>query len=76
MLKKIFITGLAAVIPLAITIYVISGLFYFADEVIGKDRGLDLAIGCLQANVAVPFDTSDVLDVHVYAGCLAHVSPR
>ncbi|MCK4520110.1 MAG: DUF502 domain-containing protein [Candidatus Omnitrophica bacterium] len=36
MLKKIFITGLAAVIPLAITIYVISGLFYFADEVIGK----------------------------------------
>ncbi len=36
MLKKIFITGLAAAIPLAITIYVISGLFYFADEVIGK----------------------------------------
>ena len=36
MLKKIFITGLTAVIPLAITIYVIGGLFYFADSVVGK----------------------------------------
>lgn len=35
MLKRIFITGLTAVIPLAITIYVISGLFYFADGFLG-----------------------------------------
>ena len=47
MLKKVFITGLAAIIPLAITIYVISGLFYFADGVIGKhiNRFLDQYIG-------------------------------
>ena len=36
MLKRIFITGLTAVIPLVITIYVISGLFYFADGIAGK----------------------------------------
>jgi len=36
MIKKIFITGLAAIIPLAITVYVIGGLFYFADNILGK----------------------------------------
>ena len=36
MLKRIFVTGLAAVIPLVITIYVISGLFYFADGIAGE----------------------------------------
>jgi len=36
MIKRIFITGLAAIIPLAITIYVIGGLFYFADSILGK----------------------------------------
>jgi len=36
MIKKIFITGLAAVIPLVITIYVVYGLFHFADEILGK----------------------------------------
>ncbi len=36
MLKRLFITGLAALIPLVITIYVIIGLFNFADGVLGK----------------------------------------
>ncbi len=36
MLKRIFITGLAAIIPLVITIYVIVGLFHFADNILGK----------------------------------------
>ena len=36
MLKKIFVTGLAAVIPLVITIYVVYGLFHFADGILGK----------------------------------------
>jgi len=36
MIKRIFITGLTAVIPLVITIYVIAGLFYLADGIIGK----------------------------------------
>ena len=35
-LKKIFITGLTAVIPLVITIYVVYGLFLFADGILGK----------------------------------------
>jgi len=36
MLKKIFITGLTVLIPLVITIYVIGGLFYFADGILGQ----------------------------------------
>ncbi len=36
MLKKIFITGLTAIIPLVITIYVVYGLFHFADGILGK----------------------------------------
>lgn len=36
MLKKIFITGLTGVIPLVITIYVVVGLFYFTDGILGK----------------------------------------
>ncbi len=36
MIKRIFITGLTAVIPVVITIYVITGLFYFADGIAGK----------------------------------------
>lgn len=36
MLKKIFISGLTAIIPLVITAYVIGGLFYFADGILGK----------------------------------------
>lgn len=36
MLKKIFITGLTVLIPLVITIYVIVGLFYFADGILGQ----------------------------------------
>ena len=36
MLKRIFITGLTAIIPLVITIYVVVGLFYFADGILGK----------------------------------------
>lgn len=36
MLKKLFITGLAAVIPLVITSYVVVGLFYFADGILGQ----------------------------------------
>ena len=36
MLKRIFVTGLAAIIPLGITIYVIGGLFYFADGIAGE----------------------------------------
>ncbi len=35
MFKKIFISGLAAIIPLVITIYVIIGLFHFADSILG-----------------------------------------
>lgn len=35
-LKKIFLTGLAAIIPVIITIYVIASLFYFADGFLGK----------------------------------------
>ncbi|MCM8786631.1 MAG: DUF502 domain-containing protein [Candidatus Omnitrophica bacterium] len=36
MLKKIFITGLTAIIPIVITIYVIIGVFSFADGILGK----------------------------------------
>lgn len=36
MIKRIFITGLAALIPLVITIYVIYGLFLFADGILGR----------------------------------------
>ncbi|MDD5195408.1 MAG: DUF502 domain-containing protein [Candidatus Omnitrophica bacterium] len=36
MIKKTFIAGLAAIIPIGITIYVISGLFLFADGILGK----------------------------------------
>jgi uncharacterized membrane protein len=36
MLKRIFITGLAAIIPLVISVYVIVGLFHFADGILGK----------------------------------------
>jgi uncharacterized membrane protein len=36
MLRKIFITGLAATIPIVITVYVIVGLFRFADGILGK----------------------------------------
>ena len=35
-IKRIFITGLTALIPLVITVYVIVGLFYFADGILGK----------------------------------------
>ncbi|MBP7089037.1 MAG: DUF502 domain-containing protein [Candidatus Omnitrophica bacterium] len=36
MIKRIFITGLAALIPLVITVYVIYGLFRFADGILGR----------------------------------------
>jgi len=36
MVKRIFITGLAAIIPIIITIYIILGLFKFADGILGK----------------------------------------
>lgn len=36
MIKRFFITGLAALIPLVITIYVLIGLFSFADGILGK----------------------------------------
>jgi len=34
-MRKIFLTGLAAIIPFVITIYVIVGLFHFADNMLG-----------------------------------------
>lgn len=36
MIRRIFITGLAAIIPLVITGYVIIGFFSFADGILGK----------------------------------------
>lgn len=36
MLKKIFITGLAASVPIIITLYVVIGLFTFADSILGN----------------------------------------
>ncbi len=36
MIRRIFVTGLAAIIPIVITVYVISGLFRFADGILGK----------------------------------------
>jgi uncharacterized membrane protein len=36
MLKRIFITGLATLIPIVITVYVIIGLFTFADGILGR----------------------------------------
>ncbi|MFH1772439.1 MAG: DUF502 domain-containing protein [Candidatus Omnitrophota bacterium] len=36
MLKRIFLTGLAAIIPVVITIYVIITLFHFADAITGS----------------------------------------
>ena len=36
MFKKIFITGLTAVIPLVITVYIIGALFHFADSILGR----------------------------------------
>ena len=35
-LKKVFIKGLTAIIPLVITVYVIVGLFHFADGILGR----------------------------------------
>lgn len=35
-MKKIFLSGLAAIIPFVITIYVIVGLFHFADNILGQ----------------------------------------
>ena len=35
-IKKTFFTGLAATVPVVITIYVISGLFVFADNILGR----------------------------------------
>lgn len=34
-MRRIFLTGLAAIIPFVITIYVIVGLFHFADNILG-----------------------------------------
>lgn len=36
MIKRIFIAGLAAIIPIVITVYVIVGLFSFVDGILGK----------------------------------------
>ncbi|MDD5584736.1 MAG: DUF502 domain-containing protein, partial [Candidatus Omnitrophica bacterium] len=36
MIKKTLITGLTAIIPIGITLYVIVGLFSFADGILGK----------------------------------------
>ena len=36
LIKRLFIAGLAAIIPIVITVYVIVGLFSFADSIIGK----------------------------------------
>ncbi|MCK5288150.1 MAG: DUF502 domain-containing protein [Candidatus Omnitrophica bacterium] len=36
MIKKIFVTGLTAIIPLVLTCYLIAGLFHFADGILGK----------------------------------------
>lgn len=36
MVKRIFITGLAAIIPIIITVYVIIGFFNFADGILGS----------------------------------------
>ncbi|UCD15038.1 MAG: DUF502 domain-containing protein [Candidatus Omnitrophota bacterium] len=36
MIKRIFITGLAAIIPIVITAYIIYGLFSFADGIVGN----------------------------------------
>ncbi|UCC95487.1 MAG: DUF502 domain-containing protein [Candidatus Omnitrophota bacterium] len=35
-MRRIFFTGLAAIVPIVITVYVIVGLFYFADGILGK----------------------------------------
>ncbi|MCP4652002.1 MAG: DUF502 domain-containing protein [Candidatus Omnitrophica bacterium] len=35
-MKKVFLTGLAAIVPVVITVYVITGLFNFADGILGK----------------------------------------
>ena len=47
MLRRLFFTGLAATIPIVITIYVIIGLFYFVDGFLGKplNRLLEEYIG-------------------------------
>ncbi|MFA6281049.1 MAG: DUF502 domain-containing protein [Candidatus Omnitrophota bacterium] len=47
MIKRIFVTGLAAIIPLVITIYVIVALFYFADNILGRviNKFLQATIG-------------------------------
>lgn len=36
MLRRVFLTGLAAVIPIFLTIYVVIGLFHFVDGFLGK----------------------------------------
>lgn len=36
MIRRIFVTGLAAIIPIVITAYVVVGLFSFADRIPGK----------------------------------------
>lgn len=47
MIKKIFLTGLAAIVPIGITIYVIVGVFNFADGILGKmiNKFLEREIG-------------------------------
>ena len=47
MLRRIFFTGLAAVIPIFLTVYVVVGLFYFIDGFLGKplNRVLEQYVG-------------------------------
>ncbi|OPX30526.1 MAG: hypothetical protein B1H08_01420 [Candidatus Omnitrophica bacterium 4484_171] len=36
MIRRIFITGLAAIVPIVLTVYVVIALFNFADAILGK----------------------------------------
>ncbi|MCK4809578.1 MAG: DUF502 domain-containing protein [Candidatus Omnitrophica bacterium] len=46
-IKKIFLTGLTAVVPFVITIYIVIGLFRFADSILEKfiNRYLEIYLG-------------------------------
>ena len=71
-IKKIFLTGLTAVVPFVITIYIVVGLFRFADSVLEKvvNRYLEIYLGYKIPGLGV------ILSVFIIflLGLLIHVS--
>ena len=72
MIKRIFITGLAAIIPIVITVYVITALFTFADSILGKfiNRYLEDYIGYTIPGLGIIISILIIFGV----GLIVHIS--